>query len=52
MTEVEIIDMWKQGYSVQQITKSSKLVKITKKNPFVVQQMQRKIEKTILKYQS
>lgn len=52
MNEQEIIELWKQGYSVEQIVSMNKLVQKTRKNEQVVKLIQNKVEKTILEYQS
>ena len=51
MEEQEIIALWKQGYSVEQIVSMNKLVQKTRKNEQVVKLIQNKVEKTILNYQ-
>lgn len=52
MTEQEIIEYWKQGYTVDQIVNKNPIVKNTKRDENVVRLIQSKVEKVILKYQS
>lgn len=51
MSEKEIIDLWKQGYSVEQITNKSMTVKKGKDKKATYEIMHR-IEKIIFKYQT
>lgn len=51
MTNKEIIELWKQGYSVKQITNKSKIVQRCK-NEIVTNAFMYMTEYVILKYQS
>lgn len=52
MDKKRIIELWKQGYTVKQITEMSLLVQKTKEDEKVKQIVQRNVEQTILEYQS
>lgn len=51
MKDSEIIDYWKQGYSIDQITNKSKIVQRCK-NKNVTKMEKIRVEYVILKYQS
>lgn len=52
MDKKRIIELWKQGYTVQQITEMSVLVQKSKKDERTKQIVQEQVERTILEYQS
>lgn len=52
MPDEEILKLWKQGYSVDQITDMSEIVKKTKKEEKVRNMIKNRIECVILKYQT
>ncbi len=51
MTDLEIINFWKQGYSVEQITNKSEIVQRCK-DEGVTRMVMNRVENVILKYQS
>lgn len=52
MSNKEILKLWKQGYSVDQITDMSEIVKNTKKDEKVRNLIKNRVELVILKYQT
>ena len=52
MDKKRIIELWKQGYTVKQITEMSVLVQKSKKDERTKQIIQERVERTILEYQS
>lgn len=52
MTKERIIELWRQGYNVEQIVNMNEIVQTTKKDENVVKYVKNKVEKTILEYQN